>query len=195
MPNDDRRSIARGSSRRLLLVGALVALALVAGVLFVITRDGHSAGNPVGSTPQPAATTGTTIAANDSEDDVVNRLREILKIREQAIRDRDATLFRDIYTSDCPCLRAGQAAIAALNKENIRWTNRSISLEVQSAKSVSNRLWEVVAVFVSGPFRIETEEGQLVRESPAERIRYRFLLVRTSDLGEWRLGSASPIEG
>ena len=123
------------------------------------------------------------------------RLQEILQIREQAFDKRDASLFEDIYTSSCPCLRAGREAIAALKKENIRWKDRSISIEVQSAKSINKRLWEVTALFVSDSFRIETEKGELVREAPAERLRYRFLLVRASDTEPWLLGGASPIGG
>jgi hypothetical protein len=109
--------------------------------------------------------------------------------------ERDEDLFEEVYTSDCSCLRAGRSAIAALKKERVRWQSRSISIEVQSANSINNRLWEVVALFISDSFRIETEEGTLVREAPAERIRYRFLLVRSSDEDPWRLGSASPVEG
>jgi hypothetical protein len=75
------------------------------------------------------------------------------------------------------------------------WKDRSISIEVQSAKSINERLWEVVALFVSDSFRIETEKGELLREAPPERIRYRFLLARTSDSELWRLGNASSIEG
>jgi len=80
------------------------------------------------------------------------------------------------------------------SRERMLYGRREISIEIQSAKELSNKLWEVVAVFISDPFRIETEEGELIREAPAERIRYRFLLVRTSDSDQWRLGRASPIE-
>lgn len=118
-----------------------------------------------------------------------------MQIRERAIKERDASLFDEVYTTSCSCLRAGRAAVAALNRDNILWTHRSISIEVQSTKQISKRLWEVVALFVSDSFRIETEEGRLVREAPAERIRYRFLLVRTSDTEPWKLGGASPLEG
>jgi hypothetical protein len=125
----------------------------------------------------------------------VTRLREILDVREQAFRERDAALFENVYSSDCTCLRAGRDAIAALKKEKVRWKNRSISIEVQSATGMSERLWEVIAIFVSKSFRIETEKGVLVRDVPGERLRYRFLLVRASDSDPWLLGSASPAEG
>ena len=181
--------------RRYLLPSAVIALALVAVVLLVTIRDDDLAATSPLETSQPATTSSTTAPLSDTENEVVTRLREILQVREQAFSKRDASLFDDVYTSSCPCLRAGRNAIAALKKEQILWQNRSISIEVQSAKSINPRLWEVVALFVSDSFRIETEEGELVREAPPERLRYRFLLVRTSDSEPWRLGSASSIEG
>lgn len=184
-PNDPRR--------RYLLPGALIALAIVGIALLVIVRDDDLAATLPPATSGTTASTATTVP--DTKKEVVARLQKILQIREQAFNKRDASLFDDIYTSSCPCLRAGREAIAALKKENIRWEDRSISIEVQSAKSINKRLWEVTALFVSDSFRIETEEGELVREAPAERLRYRFLLVRASDTEPWLLGSASPIEG
>jgi hypothetical protein len=196
MSNDNHPSpTPNDPPRRYLLPSAVIALALVAVVLLVTIRDDDLAATSPLETSQPATTSSTTAPLSDTENDVVTRLREILQVREQAFSKRDASLFDDVYTSSCPCLRAGRNAIAALKKEQILWQDRSISIEVQSAKSINHRLWEVVALFVSDSFRIETEEGELVREAPPERLRYRFLLVRTSDSEPWRLGSASSIEG
>ena len=195
MPNEEQGTSPSSRDRfRLLLPGGLIALVIVGLVLLVITRDDKGAATPPG-TSAPATTASTEATGPDVRSEVILRLQEILQVREQAFRERDDSLFEDVYTSDCACLEAGRVAIAALKRENVLWQNREISIEVQSAKELSNRLWEVVAIFISDAFRIETEEGDLVREAAAERIRYRFLLVRTSDSDQWRLGSASPIEG
>lgn len=189
---DQRKSAILGNARGLIILASLIALVIL-GVTLLVARDDESAATTPAATSSLVATTSTRTSA--SKDEVTRRLQDILQIREQAIRERDASLFEDVYSSECSCLRAGRTAIAALKREKILWKNRSISIEVQSTKMISSRLWEVVALFTSSPFRIETEAGQLVRESPAERIRYRFLLVRTSDGEPWRLGGASPIEG
>jgi hypothetical protein len=195
MPNKDYHSSPAPNDprRRYLLPGALIALAIVGMALLVIVRDGDLAATSPPATSRTTASTATTVP--DTKNEVIARLKEILRIREQAFNKRDASLFDDIYTSSCPCLRAGREAIAALKNENVRWKDRSISIEVQSAKSINKRLWEVTGLFVSDSFRIETEKGELVREAPAERLRYRFLLVRASEREPWLLGSASPIEG
>jgi uncharacterized protein (TIGR02246 family) len=194
MSNDEPRisSTAGGLSRRYVLAGALIALVVVGVVTAVARGVDHTASSSEVSPPQSTvAPSSTTIPG--TENTVVARLQEIIQIREQALRERDASLFEDVYTSDCSCLRAGREAITALKKENIQWRDRSVSIEVQSVTSINDNLWEVVALFVSDSFRIETEKGSLVREAPAERLRYRFLLVRTE--GSWRLGRASLVEG
>jgi hypothetical protein len=172
-------------------------MAVAIGVVLFVTTGGRDSGNRNSSSPSRSEVTiaPTTTKTPDSKNEVVARLREILEVREQAFRERDASLFEDVYTSDCACLRAGRDAIAALKKEKVRWKSRSISIDIESARSINNGLWEVVALFVSDSFRIETEEGILVRDVPAERLRYRFLLVRASDADPLRLGSASPVEG
>src|SRR5215208_7803691 len=193
MPNEDQHapSVADSTSRRYLFAVPLMAV-LIGAVLFVTTRSDDS-GNTSSSPPSRSETTlaSTTTGVSDSKNEVVMRLREILDVREQAFRERNAALFDNVYSSDCTCLRAGRDAIAALKKEKVLWRNRSISIEAQSARGMSDRLWEVVAIFVSSSFRIETEKGVLVRDVPGERIRYRFLLVRASDADPWLLGSAS----
>jgi hypothetical protein len=194
MPVREQYDSATRKKRVLLLLSALLAVVLVGFVaLRVVSVDTPAATAPTAIAASSASTETTTVS--NSKADVVDRLREILQIRERALTERDASLFEDIYSSNCSCLRAGRNAVAALRREGVLWKDRSISLDVQSTNRISGRLWEVVALFVSSPFRIETEEGKLVRESPAERIRYRFLLVRTSDSEPFRLGAASPIEG
>jgi hypothetical protein len=119
MPNEDQRNslIARYTSRRLLVLGALFALALVGVVLFLLARNDEPVATSPIAAPSPA-TAADGIPKPDSKSEVIDRLREILQIRERAIKERDASLFDEVYTSNCPCLRAGRAAIAALNREH-----------------------------------------------------------------------------
>jgi hypothetical protein len=189
----------RGPSRAVWVAAIATALLVVVAVAaFLMTRtDGEAVGSPSlspeSSVPQTTASPTTTTI--DTETEVVARLREIMRVREEAFARRDASLFAQVYTSDCPCLKAGRDAIAALTKENVVWKGRSVSIQVQSTQRISDRLWEVVAIFTSKPFRIETEDGALIRTASAERITYRFLLFRPSDGEQWLLGNASVLKG
>jgi hypothetical protein len=188
----------RGPSRAVWITATATALLVAALAWFLTTRsDGQAVGSPVPSPASsvPATTASPTTTTIDTKTEVVARLREILRVREEAFASRDASRFDQVYTSDCPCLKAGRDAVAALVKENVVWKGRSVSIRVQSAQRVNNRLWEVVAIFTSKPFRIESEDGALIRTSPAERITYRFLLFRPSEGEQWLLGNASVLKG
>ena len=198
MTQEDHRASPspKDATRRYLLPGALIALLIVGVAMSVLARDDELAATSPSATSRPVTTAAPSPTKDpNAKSEIITHLQEILQVREQAFRERDASLFHEVYASTCPCVRAGRDAIAALKKENIRWRDRSISIKVQSAKSISNNLWEVVTLFSAESFRIETEEGMLVRQAPAERLRYRFLLVRNSGSEPWRLGTASSIEG
>jgi hypothetical protein len=183
----------------LVAAGVALALLLVAAAWALTARGSDPSAAPTPPQPPPSPAPATTLAATtttlDPEAEVVARLRHILRVRERAFAARDASPLDQVYASDCPCLRAGRDAIAALRREHVVWKGRSTSLRVQSTQAVNDRLWEVVALFSSKPFRIETEQGSLIREQPAERIRYRFLLVRVAPGEPWLLGNVSIIEG
>src|SRR4029453_11267418 len=134
MTNEDPRSSPSTDDRprRYLLPGALISLVIVGLAFFVTARDDERSATSGSDSSAPVTTTASTATAvPNAKNEVVMRLQEILQIRERAFTERDASLFDDIYTSTCPCLRAGRGAIAALKKEKVRWRDRSISIEVQ----------------------------------------------------------------
>jgi len=187
----------RGPSRRsawLVAVAATLFLVIAVAAVLVTRSDGEAAGSsaPEPSSPQTTASPTTTMI--DTQTEVVARLREIIRVREEAFARRDPNLFDQVYSDDCPCLEAGRKAIAALVRANVVWKGRSVSVLVQSTERINDQLWEVVGLFSSQPFRIETEEGALIRRAPAERIRYRFLLFRPAKGEQWLLGNASVLK-
>lgn len=147
---------------------------------------------PATGSPRSAATPSTGL---DARAGVAARLREILGIREQAFARRDIRLLETVYTADCTCLRSGRAAIARLLVDRAVWRGRVIAVEPLSLERLTERMWIVIALFSSRAFRIEREDGTLVRAVAAERQRYRFLLVQPEPGGQWLLGDASLLEG
>jgi hypothetical protein len=159
--------------------------------------------------PDPSATgpPGSDLSAGDAAEPpagrqttavdkraLTERLLEILRARERAYALRDATVLDTVYAVDCPCLRTGRAAIATLRADDAVWRGRSFSLRVERLSRVNDSLWSAIAVLRWDSFRIEREDGELVRAVPAARERYRFALVRPAGGADWLLGHASLVE-
>jgi hypothetical protein len=186
-----------GTSRRAAVAAIAAALLLVVAVVavFATRGDGDAAGSttpepPPSQTTTAAATTTTTI---DTETEVVDRLREILRVRDDAYQQRDARLLRTIYTSDCPCLTGDGNAIRQLVKDKAIWVGASTSIQVSKIERVNERLWMVIAVFDASPFRIETESRELIRSIAGRSELFRFVLARSMARSEWLLGYAAPV--
>jgi hypothetical protein len=196
MPKDQppaSRSPSGGLRRGFGLAVLLGVLAVVLAVIAVArTPDLDSADSPPESTASRAsATTATTIG---EEDKVVARLREILRVRDRAYRNRDVGLLRKVYAHDCPCLRGDEGAIEQLLKDDAVWVGSSTSVRIRKVNKESDRLWIVEAIFTGSPFRIETESGTLIRAVEEQEELFRFALVKTADQ-RLLLGIADPVDG
>jgi hypothetical protein len=201
--HDQRGPGSRGGTP--IILGVALAL-VVAGLAALTLRSppppGHAAPVPPPDRTSPTAPlqpgsprpAGPPPTAPQSRVDVAARLRHILQVREQAFGRRDMRLLETVYAPDCPCLHSGRAAIARLLTDRAVWRGRAVAVEVSSVERVSERIWVAVALFSSRPFRIEREDGALIRAAPAERQRYRFVLVRSVD-GRWLLGDALLLDG
>jgi hypothetical protein len=130
---------AGGSSRRApLLIGAgvLLVVALLAG-LFLATRprnDQATAGPTLPSTPPPTAAPTTTL---NPKVEIIARLREILRVRDQAYSKRNPELLKAIYTSDCPCLKGDTNAIRELIDNKYVVLGGSTSVKIRRLQHVA----------------------------------------------------------
>jgi hypothetical protein len=143
--------------------------------------------------PRSAGLGGGAASAPDVQAILAARLGEILRAREQAFARRDPRVLDTIYTADCACLRGGRAAIARLLADHAVWRGRSVSVRVERLSRRNDSLWIALAVLRRDAFRIEREDGALIRAEPTARQRYRFALVRSRG-GVWLLGHASLVE-
>jgi hypothetical protein len=161
------------------------------------TAAGASGSGPPGTDPRAgdgaAPSPGDAATAVDPRA-LGDRLRDILLARERAYAQRDAAMLDGVYALDCACLRTARAAIARLRADHAVWRGRSFSLQVERLSPVNDALWIAVAVLRWDSFRIEREDGELVRAVPAARERYRFALVRPAGGRDWLLGHASLVE-
>ena len=109
------------------------------------------------STPSPSSSEVTTSTGLDTRIEVVEPLKDILRIRDQAFRDRNTRPLEDVYTIDCPCLEGDRNAIEELVTNNYHVVGGATSIRVHRVEQVSKRLWLVVADFRSAPLRVEAK--------------------------------------
>jgi hypothetical protein len=193
MPIDDRSQTSRPLTltRGFLLAVLIGGLVAAVAVLTVIRRPEPTASAPSAPTSASSAASATTIG---EEEEVIARLRAILKVRDRAYRERDLDLLKKVYTTDCPCLRGDRDAIKQLLQDNAVWVGASTTVEIKKLEKVNDRLWIVVADFIGSPFRIETESGNLIRAIEGRSELFRFALARTTADSNLLLGFAAAVD-
>jgi hypothetical protein len=182
------------TSRQLLtVVGILAALVSMVILMSRIETDRSAVGASLGTLPSSSSRLGKPFSTSQIE--ILSRLREILKIREEAYRSRSRDMLASIYSRDCPCLASDGEAIDELLRKKRIWDGVETSIEVHAATKVNERLWTVVGSFGSEALYLRTEEGTLVRTEPAGSDYVRFTLIKPQDEKEWLLGLVSDLEG
>jgi hypothetical protein len=131
--------------------------------------------------------------SSTSRTDVISRLREILKIREEAYRSRSSEILESIYSRDCPCLSSDGNAIDGLLRKKRIWDGIRTSIEVREVTKLNERVWTVVGLFSSEALYVRTEDGRLVETEPAGKDLFRFTLVKPQGGQDWLLGIVSAL--
>jgi hypothetical protein len=189
MSNEDYRGSSTTARRLAALgsVGVLLVVALLTAVL--LTREDDPTVSAPSATSSSVGSTATT--PKDTRTEVLESLRSILRIRDQAFRDRDPEILKEIYTSDCPCLEGDTNAIQELTTNDYHVVGGTTSIIVKKVDRVSNGLWLVIADFRSAPLRIEAKDGTLIREEPEGSDLFQFALSRPAGSSAWLLGRAT----
>ena len=175
------------------VIGVLAALISLTIFLAVIESDE----NAVGVAPETLPSSAPTIVklSSTSRTEIISRLREILRIREQAYRSRSSEMLASIYSRDCPCLLSDGNAIDELLRKKRIWEGIGTSIEVRGATEINERAWTVVGLFRSQTLYVRTEDGRLVETEPAGKDLFRFTLVRPQGEQDWLLGLVSVLQG
>ena len=167
---------------------AFVAIVLVslfvAGVLGVVaTRQAGSAGDPGQEPEQTAVASASTTALGRHL--IVSRFRELVLLREIALRERDTGLLASVYVPGAAGLAADRAEIARLRSSGRRLAGLRLPVKVLDATRRGNGSWVVVARIGRTPARLVTGSGRQVRATRASTAVYRCTLVKRH--GSWRL--------
>jgi len=167
---------------------AFVAIVLVslfvAGSLGVVaTRQAGSAGDPGQEPEQTAVASASTTALGRNL--IVSRFRELVLLREIALRERDKGLLASVYVPGAAGLAVDQAEIARLRSSGRRLDGLRLPVKVLGAARQGDGSWVVVARIGRTPARLVTGSGRQVRATRASTAVYRCTLVKRH--GSWRL--------
>jgi hypothetical protein len=164
-----------------------VALVLVslfaAGSLGVLATRQQALPRDPGQKPSAAAVSAasTTVA----RDRIVSRFRELMLLREIALRERDPLLLESVYAPGAPDLARDRAEIARLRDAGRRLDGLRLPVKVFNAYRPGNNKWVVIARVGRSPARLVTGSGRQVRATRASAAIYRCTLVERN--GSWRL--------
>jgi hypothetical protein len=165
----------------LTFVAVVLVCLFVAGALGVVaTRQPPP---PAASAREPPATTAVASgsAAHLARARVLARFKELMLLREIALRERDQGLLASVYAPGA----AGLAEIARLRSSGRRLDGLRLPVKVLDADPRVDGTWVVIARVTRSPARLVTGSGRPVRATRARATVYRCVLVRRD--GSWRV--------
>jgi hypothetical protein len=172
----------------------LTFVAIVLVSLFVAGSLGVVATRHVGSARDPGQETdATAVGATPAalvRDRIVSRFRELMLLREIALRERDQLLLDSVYAQGATGLASDQAEIARLRSSGRRLDGLRLPVRVFDAKRTGDGRWVVVARVGRSPARLVTGSGRQVRATRATAAVYRCTLVQRD--GSWRILRLTP---
>ena len=172
----------------------LTFVAIVLVSLFVAGSLGVVATRHVGSARDPGQEAdATAVAATPAalvRGRIVARFRELMLLREIALRERDRLLLDSVYAQGAPGLAKDQAEIARLRSSGRRLDGLRLPVRVFDAQRTGDGRWVVVARVGRSPARLVTGSGRQVRATRASAAVYHCTLVRRDR--SWRILRLDP---
>jgi hypothetical protein len=173
---------------------AFVALVLVglfaAGSIGVVATRNAASGPDPAQEPEAAPASGRAAAAVLVRERIVTRFRELVLLREIALRERDPRLLLSVYAPGAPGLARDRTEIARLRDAGRRLDGLRLPVKVFDAERTGEGRWVVVARLGRSPARLVTGSGRQVRATRATADTYRCTLVLRD--GSWRILRLSP---
>ena len=173
----------------LTFVAVVLVSLFVAGSLGVVaTREAAPAVGPA-QQPEVTAVAAATTAVLVREK-IVSRFRELMLLREIALRERDPRLLESVYVPGAAGLARDRAEIARLRSSGRRLDGLRMPVKVFNAYRPGNGSWVVIARVGRSPARLVTGSGRQVRATRARAAVFRCTLVKQD--GSWRVLRFAP---
>jgi hypothetical protein len=167
----------------LTFVAVVLVSLFVAGALGVVATRRPA---PSTATREPEATAvASESTAALARARIVARFKELMLLREIALRERDRGLLASVYTPGAAGLARDRAEIARLRSAGRRLDGLRLPVKVLDADRRVDGTWVVVARVTRSPARLVTGSGRPVRATRASAAVYRCVLVERE--GSWRV--------
>jgi hypothetical protein len=187
MQTDTDPSSSRASAESavgLTFVAVVLVSLFAAGTLGVVAT--RASGETPASDPEPETPVADSARpAVLVRDKLVARFRELMLLREIALRERDPHLLASVYAPGAPGLAKDRAEIAGLRRSDRRLDGLRLPVKVFNAYRPGNGCWVVIARLGRSPVRLVSRTGRQVRAFKGTAAVYRCTLVRRD--GSWLL--------
>jgi hypothetical protein len=168
---------------------AFVAIVLVslfaAGALGVVATRAAGSAPAAAPDPEPDAATASARDAVLARDRIVARFKELMLLREIALRERDPRLLESVWASGAAGLAADRAEIERLRDADRRLDGLRLPVRVFNAYRPGDGSWVVIARLGRSAAREVTGSGRQVRATRSSAAVYRCTVVRRD--GSWRV--------
>jgi hypothetical protein len=182
------RSSAESAVGLTFVAVVLVSLFAAGSLGVVATRSSATAPNPGQEPEATAVASGSSAVAAQGR--IITRFRELMLLREIALRERDPRLLESVYAPGAAGLARDRAEIARLRGSGRRLAGLRLPVKVFDAFRPGDGSWVVIARVGRSPARLVTRSGRQVRATRASAAVYRCTLVQRD--GSWRLLRLTP---
>jgi hypothetical protein len=169
----------------LTFVAVVLVFLFVAGAVGVVAT--RQPAPPTASTRQPEAATAVASGstAGLARTRILARFKELMLLREIALRERDQGLLASVYAPGAAGLARDRAEIARLRSAGRRLDGLRLPVKVLNAYRPGNGTWVVIARVTRSPARLVNGSGRPLRATRASAAVYRCVLVKRE--GSWRV--------
>jgi hypothetical protein len=168
----------------LTFVAVVLVCLFVAGALGVVATRQTAPAAASGQDSEVTAVASEATAAL-AKARIVSRFKELMLLREIALRERDQSLLGSVYTPGAAGLARDRAEIARLRSAGRRLDGLRLPVKVLRASRPGNGTWVVIARVTRSAARLVTGSGRPVRATRASATVYRCVLVQRQ--GSWKV--------
>jgi hypothetical protein len=184
VPHPPSSSARADSAVGLAFVGAVLLALFACGALGVLATV-EAARRP--AAPPPKATHPPVPV--DLRERIFARFRELVLLRQIALRERDPLLLGSVYAPGAPGLAADRAEIDRLRRAGQRLDDLRLPVRVFNAYRPGGGRWVVIARMHRSPALLVTDQGRPLRKVAGSVDVCRCTLVHRG--GRWLLSRCS----